>query len=197
MTCNRKELNKFSSIVVEYLQSSESPAQVAVFYCEESYDAKCILRSVLCQLIESQLAELTSDSIIVKKLNALCKGPGPTDRQLKDALVLTGNSNSCVSFIVIDALDELEDEQRTKLMETISQLVSKTLRVLITCRPGCKETNRLATVINVASHENDVRLFLEQRVEDTLNRREILARQINAEKRARIVDHIARQTGKL
>lgn len=167
-----------SSIVINHLQESVGMEQnVGIAYIFFKWDQQSkqnlvsILRGILKQLVQT-LPFMLKDVIALYK-HCQRHGSQPLRDRLFELLITVCNCYSRV-YLVMDALDECSDENRTrdKVISQIFELYDKcNISILITSRfiPNIAERFEPFPSVEIQADSADVRLFAEEYVNELSN----------------------------
>lgn len=159
-----------AAIVVRHLCNvpASNDMMVAWFYCNyrmrHDQSAYNVLSALLRQFIERDTS--VPDSLWGFLGNCKSKRSYPTNNELAEAfsLACTGVRKS---FVVVDALDELDERERRKLIPLLRRIRSTSkIRLLVTSRPGYEQQFRDATCLEVRASEADIRKYVAGRIPD-------------------------------
>jgi hypothetical protein len=156
--------------VIDYLADRFKGQSVGVAYTYFDYgnqtqqSALNIVASLARQLashVDNVIPDLYS---IYKTLHS--KGQSPDRADLFQALVMASKELR-TSFIILDALDECESEQRWILLELISQLPGSDFKVFTTSRPYLRDVEKFLgcnPMIEIVANYEDLRAYMTKRV---------------------------------
>ncbi|KAH6903897.1 ankyrin repeat-containing domain protein [Coprinopsis sp. MPI-PUGE-AT-0042] len=154
-----------SSIVIRYLErlADASEGRICVAYVYNRYSEPLDMRDILGSLV-SQIAERHPDagpllaSLYAKHKRERTK---PSPQEIKGLLLQIIQLGKTL-FFVVDALDELRDEDRSVLIGLLASLPDT--RIFITSRPLEALQNRFseARIFNIAAHPSDVDLLIRE-----------------------------------
>ncbi|KAF9891451.1 hypothetical protein FE257_003917 [Aspergillus nanangensis] len=162
-----------ASIVCHYLQDRYGDDEVgfACFFCDfrrhNEKDISKFLLSLLCQLVQQQgfIPESIENWYAkFKKRRSL-----PLLREIEQVLHTVCRQFERL-YVVVDALDECQGEDRTydeEIFEALRTLQTETgARVFLTSRviPVIKETFQGSLLLQIHAHEEDLRLFVKSRL---------------------------------
>ncbi|KAL6404748.1 hypothetical protein AUP68_11577 [Ilyonectria robusta] len=169
-----------ASIIINYLQqiySHDRETCVTFLLCDfNSQQEQCpedLLANLLKQLIQSRSIPTDLQKLFVQYKS---KPPGcrPQMDELLGCLVTAMSSYERV-FLIIDALDEYQTEDRTRFLEEIFKLqATSRLSVLATLRPiqeilsVFEESGATLHVLEIRAHQDDIHKFLDHQITNNL-----------------------------
>lgn len=185
--------NFVRSVIVNHLISTfgdDDSVGYAYIYCnyKESQTLESLLGSLLQQIIRKRQGSL-SDVIRNLYLHYRRIGVRPSIQEYSEILSAELLSFNNV-YVVIDALDELQSDWIRQQLLSVLRMQPSTLRLLITSRPHIVDMLSMfehVRVLEVRSSNEDLRMFVEQRIEHGQLKR-IVDR--NPTLKSRIVDTI-------
>ncbi|KAF9878883.1 hypothetical protein CkaCkLH20_03783 [Colletotrichum karsti] len=161
-------------------------AKVAYFYCKRSAaepERQCpghILGSVLRQLVsgtssaQSQFQESLLQEFKQRREKAAKDGFRLRSLQPKESIeIVQGATKTNAIFLIIDALDEVEESQRLELVECLVSLArnsQEAVKIIVTSRHDTQIINLLSEARKVSicpgDNEKDVSLFIRHSIEE-------------------------------
>lgn len=166
-------IGAYRSLAIDHLRGACVNPKVALAYFYLNYQtsdsllAELVLRSML-----KQLSMLLPD--IPRSVRDLCQRTESRDRplQLEDLehAIISVCENFDRTFLVVDALDECENEQRRILLRALSNLEGKaSLRILLTSRPHLHDEIKKVSVrhfsIEIGATDSDLTTYISQMVD--------------------------------
>ena len=158
-------------------QDGEQNATVACFYFDfaaQNDQSPTIAMGALLKQVVSGLEEIPEEiSRTYQKQKKALGGRGP--RLLDTVKMLQTTSSKERTFICIDALDECVPENRTKLIDSLGQILQKSpdTRIFVTGRPHVLPdiTRRLAGRVKslpISTKRDDIIRYLHSRLEEDI-----------------------------
>lgn len=164
-----------SSFLIDELREkyTGSGSAAAIFFCNykvqqsEEQTANAIIRCLSRQLLEQE-SQLFSFVEQYRESSAITRSESQAqiadDQELMRILV----SDLKNSFIIIDALDECADREKTKLMRHLNTLLSETpsMRLLVTSRENQQHIFSQVPRMDIMARDEDIKSFLQSRIEN-------------------------------
>jgi ankyrin repeat domain-containing protein 50 len=153
------------------LDSSPNREGFAYFYCNRHEEDRRQSLSILRSYVRQLSAPRTSPGHIQKSLRDLCqearlKGSNLSSDVCDDQLLESVNAYTSTT-IILDALDECDDRSRTRILTTIDNLLSKSMRpvrVLISSRPDndiyANLSSQPSIEVQDAENKGDIEKFI-------------------------------------
>jgi hypothetical protein len=158
-----------SSLVIDHLEASEDRTAIALFYCnyrrEAEYDTDYILKALLKQLALRKAAGQRNQSAVMHK--TLAKVGGNLTEEI--CKLCTGFPQV---YITVDAVEEMNQYKLMRfLFPALTAFVAAGIKVFTTSRPhisGGNEHFVNALEIAVEAHENDISVYIEKELNDSV-----------------------------
>ena len=157
------------SISIDYLQRAfqGKDAATTFIYCNHKEHAKHTVR----ELIASILKQLVQGHPVISEWamslynKHYSKATYPSLEELTEALRMEVGRYPRV-FVIVDALDELDERHRIRLIKVIQSL-SNTVNLMVTSRPlpPIEAIPRGAKSMRISASAHDVRLYIEHRIQ--------------------------------
>ncbi|KAF3317189.1 hypothetical protein TWF173_000436 [Orbilia oligospora] len=179
-----------SSVVIDHLKETrdrDATMQTAVIYFYFDYSNKVIdthrfTRSLLKQLA-SQSPKLPQELVELTRKYSESRNSDMEDQKAQDLLVQCV-SNFLITYVVVDALDECDPNQRLDVIWILQKLANAGARIFVTSRPHPEDINEIfkkADKIELSAKPDDIRKVI---------RAEILKSQVGKPKEKHVSDDL-------
>jgi hypothetical protein len=143
----------------------QQEAIILCLYCNYKQDAEQTAQSMLSAMLKQLVQSCTSMSHTIKDLHARCKPTGrvPTFDEITSTLKEEVSRYKLI-FLILDALDELEERKRKELLRALSFL-PQTFRMLATSRNvgGIGESFQWDAKLVMTASLEDIEMYIRSR----------------------------------
>ncbi|KAF9876201.1 hypothetical protein CkaCkLH20_06144 [Colletotrichum karsti] len=169
-----------AAIIFDHLRESLKPSNqyvsVATLYCDHEQQADQNLDELERSILHRALADCVTLPAALQDLrNETKDGFSPSLVKLH-SVIASSPAASQTLFVVLDALDEASEIVQDQLVDRISALPFRDVRVLCTSRtwPKFEETFAGSPQIEVSASDNDVEHFVLKKIEDVSRLRKFM-----------------------